>query len=153
MTQSLNQFKMTPEQGQLDLTTFGQVETMQVDAAQATPLIPGQPIKIVDSAGGLPKVVALAANTDVTDGFVNYNVRKPSFAAGDAVEISRLGAVMWMTAGGAIARDGEIEVVYTTTKVIAAAGTNPKVGKAYDKAAADGDLIRVYIMTPYIKQP
>lgn len=149
MAQTLNQFAMTPEVGDLDLQFPGQVLTAQVDAS-STSIVPGQPVKIVDSAGGLPKVTALTANTDKTFGFAIRNLKDAQIDAGEPIEIAFFGAVMYMTAGAAIARGANVEVVYTTNKVITSGGTNPIVGKALDKAAANNDVIRVFIPAPVV---
>ncbi len=131
----------------IDLEGFGSnVISAAVSADQVTALVAGQPVKIENSAGGVPKVLALAANADSTAGFVGYNLKDISYPANARCELALAGTVMYMTAGGAISRWGNVEVVYTTNKVIAAGGTNPVVGIAFDKAAADGDLIRVMVL-------
>lgn len=140
-----NQFSQIPVQGEMDLQFEGSVVSAIVDASSAT-LIAGQPVKLVDSSSPLPKVTALTANTDVTWGFVSYNPKDGDFPANARLEIALVNSVMWMTAGAAIARGAKLEVVYTTNKVITNAGTNPLVGYAFDKAAADGDLIRVWVL-------
>lgn len=149
MTQNVNQFAQTPEQGFLDLQT-GQSNVLNggISLSEAGTLIAGQAVKMEDSAGGVPKFLKLAANTDKTFGFVVYNQKDTGFTAGMGASIAIDGSVMYMTAGAAIARGAKLEVVYTTDKVITSAGTNPVVGIALDKAAADTDLIRVLIQTP-----
>ena len=148
MANNLNQFNMgQPVQGQMDLQAPGDVITGMVASSVATPFIGGQPVKMEDSAGGVPKYLPLAANTDKTDAFVITSPIFANRAAGKVMEVA-VGGYMWMTAGGAIARDSLVEVVYTTNKVIVSGGTNPVVGKALDKAAADGDMIRVKIIIP-----
>ncbi len=148
MTISPNQFAMQTVQGDLDLQFLGGVITVQVSANQATALIAGQAVKLEDSAGGVPKVLALAANTESSFGFVVRNLKDQTFPAGSLMEVALQGSVMQMTAGAAIARGAKIEVVNSTKKVITNAGTNPVAGFALDKAAADGDLIRVWVLTP-----
>jgi hypothetical protein len=153
MTQNVNQFAQTPEQGFLDLQTgMNNVLNCAVSLSESATLIAGQPVKLEDSAGGVPKVLALAANTDSTFGFVVYNQKDTGFTAGMGVSIAIKGTVMTMEAGAAIARGAPVQVVYTTNKVITSAGVNPRVGFALDKAAADTDLIRVYIETPAVSQ-
>jgi hypothetical protein len=147
MSLNVNQFAMQTVQGAPDLQFHGSVISAQVDAAQATALVPGQAVKLATTAGGLPKVIGLAANTDASFGFVLRNFKDASFAAKSNLEIALINSVMWMTAGAAITRGAKLEVVYTTNKVISNAGTNPVIGFALDTAAADGDLIRVYIVT------
>lgn len=144
----INSFKITPVQGQVDLSFAGSVVSARVKSTEPTALVAGQAIKLVDTAGGVPEVTALTANTDQAFGFVTRNLKDASFPAYASVEIGLQSTVVWMTAGAAIARGAKLEVVYTTNKVITNAGTNPVCGYAYDKAAADGDLIRVYVITP-----
>lgn len=148
MTLNMNQFAQLPTQGEMDLEGFGSnVISAQVSHSQATALVAGQAVKVENSAGGVPKLLALASNADITAGFIPYNLKDISYPADARCEMALNGSVMFMTAGGAIARWGNVEVVYTTNKVIAAAGVNPVTGFAIDKAAADGDLIRVYIVS------
>jgi hypothetical protein len=149
MTQNSNQFKQSGEQGQLDLqVTNGSVLPCQVSSSESGTITAGEAVKLEDSAGGVPKVLKLAANTDKTFGFFPLDFRKNSRVALESLNIAVFGSVMNMTAGAAIARGANLEVVYTTKKVITNASVNPVIGWAYDKAAADGDLIRVFITTP-----
>lgn len=150
MALNQNQFAITPIQGMMDLEGFGSnVISCQVDHAQSTSLVPGQPVKLATTAGGIPKVVALSANSDQPFGFVAYNVKDASYAADDRVEIALFGSVMYMTSGGAIVRGASVETVYTTNKVITTGGVNPVSGFAFDTATATDQLIRVYIQSPF----
>lgn len=153
MALSLNQYGQTVIAGQMDMQVPGTVISVAVNSTQATPLVPGQAVKIVDSAGGIPKVVALAANTDQTYGFVSYNIKDSSFAAGEILELAQDNSVIYLTSGAAIARGAALEVVAATSKVITSAGTNPVIGRAMDKATATDQLIRVKLAVPTIKQP
>ncbi len=147
MSLDINQFAQTPVQGMIDLSFQGSVISAQVGSAQATALVAGQAVKLATTAGGVPKVIGLAANTDVSWGFVLRNLKDANFPAFAAVEIALQNTVVWMTAGAAITRGAKLEVVYTTNKVITNAGTNPVVGYAFDTASGDGALIRVYVLT------
>lgn len=153
MALNQNQFKQTPIQGEMDQQVPGTVISCQVDSSQATALVAGQPVKLVDNAGGVPKVVSLAADTDASFGFVVYNLKDAEYAAYARCEIAIKGSIMTMTAGAAIARGAKVEAVQASKKVITSAGINPVIGWAFDKAAADGDLIRVFIETPAVVQP
>lgn len=143
-----NQFALETVQGQLDLLAPGTVISGAVSASQATPIVAGQAVKLEDSAGGVPKFLSLGGDTEDTFGFMVRNIKDINRSASDALEVAIAGAVMVMTAGAAIGRGEKVEVVSATNKVIESAGVNPVVGYALDKAAADGDLIRVYITTP-----
>lgn len=152
MTLLNNQFAMSTVLGDLDLQFPGGVITGRVSPNQATALVAGQPVKI-DSAstGGVIPLLALAANTDSTFGFVIRTLKDQSFPTNAAVEIAIQGAVMQMNAGAAITRGAKVEVVQSTPgNVITSAGTNPVVGFALDEAAGAGSLLRVYILTPAI---
>lgn len=150
MTLNQNQFLQTPIQGQVDLDAQNQSFTLavQVDSTQAVALIAGQAVKVVDSAGGIPKVVSLAADTDEAAGFIEFNQKDASYPAYARAEMGLTGTIMYMTAAGAISRWGKVEVVSASNKVKASGGVNPGVGLALEKAAADGDLIRVLIQEP-----
>lgn len=149
MAQTMNQFNQAPVQGMLDLRFNPNTISCAIDVSSAGSLVPGTAVKVVDNAGGVPKVVECAADTDDVFGFINYNIKNAKFNAYDAVEISAFrDNVMYMTAGAAIARNAKVEIVVASVKVITATSGKTIVGRAYDKAAADGDIIRVVIDLP-----
>ena len=146
-----NQFAMEPQAGDIDLSTSSNgVVSCQVDSTQVTALVAAQAVTIVDSAGGVPKVIAQAANTDKIWGIVLRNAKNINFPALQALEIAQAGAVIYMTSGAAVARGAAVEIDHTTFKVITNAGVNPSIGYAYDKATATDQLIRVAIKTPSV---
>lgn len=149
MSLQMNQLKMIPVQGQLDLAVFNNVITGQVDTNVVTPLVPGQAVKLVTTSNGIPIVTPLTANTDATFAFVSYNIKDVNFPARSRVELAMPFTTMQMTASAAIVAGAKIEVIYTTNKVKTNAGVNPVAGYALDAASADGDLIRVVILSPY----
>lgn len=145
-----NQFAQLPVLGQLDELGFGSNVIAAAVSNSATgalvPLVPGQPVKVANEGSPLPTVLPLAANSDVTDGFIAYNVKDAAFAADQRLELAIGGSVMYMNSGAAITRWGQVEVVYNTVgNVIASAGVNPVIGFAFDQATAANQLIRVYI--------
>lgn len=142
-----NQFAQIPVQGQLDLlSSRGNTLACQVDDTSAGSLVAGQAVKMVDEAGGVPKVVECDADSNDILGFINYSPKDSDFDAGDKVEISfGRGAVMYMTASAAIARGAKVMIVSASSKVATRAGSGIYIGRALDKASADGDLIRVLI--------
>ncbi len=148
MTQSPNQFSQTPEKGDLDLKYPGGVISGIVASTQSAALVPGQAVRIADVAGSLPQFISLAAEATEATGFAVRNIKDAEYAAGDRLEVAIAGSVQFMEAAAAIARGARVEVEATGDKVRTSAGTNPIVGWALDKAAADGDIIRVYIQTP-----
>lgn len=148
MAQNPNQFSQLPVVGDTSLPRSGLIVSAQVNDGEAVALVPGQAVKVANTLGGVPKVTALAANSDYPQGVVLYNLKNASFPALAPLELGMYGTIVYMTAGGAIARFGQVENVYTTLKVIASVGVNPVLGIAYDKAVADGDVIRVLLQVP-----
>ncbi len=150
MTQLSNQFAQTPQLGQLDLSFNTTTVSCQIDTSESGTLVPGQSVKLVDSAGGVPKVIACAADADTVFGFINYQMKQSGYVAGDAVEISTgYGNVMYLRATAAIARGALLkQAVASTGGVLTATAGAKIVGWALDKAAADGDLIRVFVNAP-----
>lgn len=150
---NINQFAQTPFQGQLDLLFGGDgVIGATVDSTLVTPLVPGQAVKLSNTAGG-PPVVTADVDGDDTFGFVTYNVKDQNYPAGAAVEIALSGCAMYMTAQAAINRGDAVELDTADLEVTTALGFNPPVGYALDKALNAGDLIRVLIQTKYGSQP
>lgn len=149
MALNSNQFAFEAVQGQVDLQQVNaNVFSCQIDKDEAATLVAGEAVSVVDSAGGVPKVEQLSGDTDEAFGFITRNLKDAEFVAENRVEIARSGTVIWMTAGAAIARGAKVEYDVSAVKVITSAGTNPIVGIAYDKAGADGDLIRVLLTEP-----
>lgn len=145
MTQLQNQFSQSVVKGMPDLRISSTTIACEVEENVSTPLVAGQAVKMVDTAGGVPKVEACAADSDLLFGFISYNIKQASFAAQDAVEIAMDGGVLFLEAGAAIARQGQVMLAITGEKVVTATTSKPVAGIALDKAAADGDLIRVYV--------
>lgn len=148
MTLNINQFNQSTIQGALDLKFGGMVVSAQIDVSSAGALPPGQAVKVVDSAGGIPKVVECAADSDEVFGFLVYDQVHSTFDAYDPCEIAVLngGACMFMTASAAIARWAVVTIVVASDKVKTSTGGSRDIGHAYDKAAVDGDLIRVLLL-------
>lgn len=146
MTQFSNQFAQTPEAGYLDLQSGlnNVITSMNVVGASAA-LVPGQGVTLVDSFTAIPSVAAMTADTQIAWGFVVQNLKDADVPAEKPCEIARAGTVMFMTAGAAIARGANVSYQVATGKVITQATTDTIAGQALDKAAADGDIIRVII--------
>ena len=148
-----NNFAIAPLLGELDLQGVGgTVITAEADSSVVTALLPGQPVKIVDSANGVPKVVALTANTDFTFGFIKRNVKDQNYAAGEFLELAQGGSFIWLVSNAAIARGANVEVVYDANSgngaVISSGGVNPIIGYALDKATGANQFIRVALRSP-----
>lgn len=136
---------MTPLKGQVDeLISYNTIPCV-VDQSQSGTLVPGQPVKLVDNTSGVPSVIACTADTDVVFGYVNYSAKQNAYAAGDALQVSVQGNVMYMEASAAIARGAAVKVVIAGQKVATATTGATIGGWAFDKASANGDMIRVWI--------
>ncbi len=147
---SQNQFAQSSYLGVVDLRLCLNTVSVQIDATQATALYAGSPVKIVDSAGGVPKVIGIAAESDSVLGFLNYSTKNQTYVAGDAAEMSMSGNVITLYSAGAIARGAQVTWNLLGNGVVSAAGNTGDtiVGWAYDKATAAGQLIRVFVKTP-----
>lgn len=147
--QSQNQFAQSTIIGFVDMPFNFNTFSAQVDVSQTLEDVrPGDPLKMVNSAGGVPKLIKLAAATNIPWAIANYNIKNPSFPAGAPLEVSASGNVMWMVATAAISRQSKVCPVLTQSGgVVAATGSSALaiIGVALDKASAAGDLIRVQI--------
>lgn len=151
---NLNQFKMNVAKGQVDLRGGGGAPiSAQIDVTSAlgevTGLVPGQAVKMVNSPGGVPKVVECTTDADAVYGFIVYDVKSSKFLRGDRCEILPMrNGVMYMEANGVIARDAEVAILIAGQKVITATATDRVVGRALDAATAAGQFIRVTVDLP-----
>lgn len=148
---SPNQFAQNALCGQIDMRFPYNTVSVQIDVSQVGSLYPGAAVKMVDSAGGIPKVIGCAADSDEVMGFINFDVKTVQFVAGSLAEISMAGNVIYLFATGAIGRGVLVSLDLTTMGGVRAAAGNTGddiVGWAFDKAAAAGSLIRVFLKTP-----
>lgn len=145
----INQFALQPTAGLVTLLP-GNVVSAQVVSTQATALNAGDPVKFTTTSGGVPQVASLAANTDVVWGFVVFNQKDQSYAAGARVEIALVNSVLYAIAGAAISPGAKVEAVAATGKVITSAGVNPVCGYAMAAASGDGALVPIYVLGPYL---
>lgn len=140
-----NQFKQEVVKGLIDLLIGGNIIPCRVYSSEGSALVPGQAVKLYDGAGGTPIITAVTADTDKIFGYVPYSLKDSSFAAGAAVEIAFEGAVVYLEASAAIARGAKLMAVVSGNKVATSVAGKSVIGFAFDKAAASGDLIRVYL--------
>ncbi len=149
-TLSQNQFAQTSYIGVVDLRFAYNTVSVQIDTTQSTPVYPGTPVKMVDSAGGIPKVIACDADSDVCLGFLNFDIKSTQYAAGDRAEMSMSGNCIFLYATAAIARGAQVRLDIAGNGVKAVGGSSGAtvVGWAYDKATSPGDLIRVFLRSP-----
>lgn len=151
---SQNSFAQTSTRGKVDMSKSPNTHSALVDQAEAGKLYAGTPVKVADTAGGPLKVLACTADSDNCIGFVNYDVKKAVFEAGDPLEISMPGNVIELYATAPIARFARVKLDLVNGGVAPVAGSGGEaiVGYAYDKAVAAGESIRVYVDTlPFAK--
>lgn len=147
---SPNQFVQAPYLGMTDLRFNTNTVAAQIDSTEAGSLIAGQAVKVVDSAGGIPKVIACSADSDEVFGFINYDVKSQAFVAGNKCELSQAGNVIYLQATGAISRGAQVTLDATTVGGVAqlvGSSGDKIVGWAFDKAAG-GALLRVKLTVP-----
>lgn len=148
MTQNVNQFGPTPEKGQLDGAINWNLLTVKIDDSSVANFTnaSGFALKIIDKAGEIPTVDLATAATDDVYGFLPYEIKTNSYVAGDLVRVAYDNSIMIMEASAAIASGASVEIVPTGNKVATqSAGTT--IGRALEKATADGDLIKISIST------
>jgi len=154
MSLSQNQFRMTTIKGVLTNRPNFNSLPVQLDVTSAGGVIPGQAVKIVGGSTqpqqGNPKVVEVAADTDEVFGFVNYNYKDATFAALQNLEISRNGNVMFMEANAAFDVNTALMVVVSGTRVATATSGKKIIGRALQRAAAQGDIVAVEITLPCV---
>ena len=144
MAQTSNQFSMALNKGQLTLSQNWDTLNCVISANEVATLVNGQAVLLVDEASVQLPVENVAAITNAIFGFIPYSTKTNEYVAGDSVKVAKNGDVMVMEASAAIARGADLEIVISGDKV-ATQSTGTTIGTALDKAAADGDLIRVLI--------
>lgn len=152
-TQNMNQFKQTASVGMLDLQTNPNPAVMTVrhnsEATSTNTIVPGEGVKLVDlgadDPGGVPFADKRAADSDGIKGVKILNPKQNAVPVGDVFEIAGQGAVIFMEASAAIARDALVALVIATAGQVVTRTTEEVFGIAIDKAFAAGDLIRVEV--------
>lgn len=152
---SQNQFNIQPFLGMLDLQLNYNTIAAQFDPAGSGTLVGGQAVKWSTVAGGVPKVVPSTAQADVIAGFVNYDIKTASYVAGNRIEMSQVGNVMFLYAALAINRGQEVCSIPAAVAggcnggVVPVTGSSgfPIVGFALDTAAI-GQLVRIELRCP-----
>lgn len=150
-TVSPNQFAQSPYLGMVDLRFNPNTVSVIIDATETGSLYAGGAVKMVDSAGGVPKVIGCTADDDEVLGFLCFDIKTVAWTAGMPAEIAMKQNVMFLYATEAIGRGVRVVLALSTNGGVAAAtGStgNCIVGWAYDKATAAGELIRVFLETP-----
>lgn len=144
--QNMNQFAQGPVKGSLSAIPSPTTISCQLTIASSNTLVAGSAVKLI--AGSAHTIlVEKSAATEAIFGFVIFNPKKASFAAGDPVEIALPNSVMYMESSASFNRGQLVEQVASGDKVAPYAGVNTTVGLALDTASAANQLVRVLIRT------
>jgi len=146
-----NQFAISTLKGTLD---SGNSITCQYYAADlADSISAGEFVVLADVASALaPNVSVVKKGEDEAAkylGMVLTNPLKAAWVSGEKLEVAILGTIAMAEVSGAVAAGASLEYDPVSGKVAEKSGSNSVVGLAMEKAAADGDLIRVLIHTNY----
>lgn len=145
-TYNINQFSQTPVKGSLMLGLNVNVLSARIDPeSEATDLVGGTAVKIVDVPGSIPTIDKAAEDDDIF-GFIKYNIKNNTgYAPGEIAEVAFNFCAMIMEAGeGSIASGAFVEINPADDTIITWAGTNTIAGRTLEPATS-GALIKVLI--------
>lgn len=145
---AINSFEQKPVAGMVDLPISPNTISAQVDSSETGTIYNGEPIMLVPDAHGVPKVKKLTDGSSIPYGVVNFSVKRNAYKAGDALEISQDGNVVFVYASEAIARGAKVSYDYTDKAFKTQAGVEPVIGSAFDGAVAKGSLFRLRLSVP-----
>lgn len=149
MAQILDQFAVTPLKAVVRNADKGQ--RYDVQNLGAADLVPGDVVKLKDVAGDTIAVEKIAATTDLPFGMVEYESAKGNlYHTKDMLTIASDYSIITCEASNAIAVGTKVMAVIEGQKVATATNPNYAIGTALDKAAADGDIIRVLLQKPEV---
>lgn len=159
---SQNQFQPLAILGQVDMFQSPATIPVQFDPAGSGTLVAGQAVKwstvatgnsVLGTQGAILVVPSTSAS-DVVAGFVNYNIKDVSYAAGSRLEMSMGGNIMYLYATNAISRGQQVVSVPAGVAggcnggvAYNSGGGQPIVGYALDTAVS-GQLVRVLLKVP-----
>lgn len=122
-----------------------------IDAAVEGSVAPATPMKIVATSAKLPHFAPAGADDKIV-GFLEWNVIRTNYVAGEPCQVSPDTNVMYMEASEAIAAGANVTMdsfSNITIKTAAEASgddpADPVIGYALEAATAAGQLIRVKI--------
>lgn len=116
-----------------------------IDADVSGTVVPATPMTIVSTSEKLPHFAPATAEDKII-GFLEWNVIRTGYKAGDLCQISPDTNVMYMEASGEINAGADVAMDSFSNITIKAAGDNDAViGYALEAATAAGKLIRVKI--------
>ena len=147
MAQMLDQFAVTPLKAVVRNADKGQ--RYEVQNLGAADLVPGDVVKLKDVAGHTIAVEKIVATTDVPFGMVQYEAAKGNvYHEKDMLTVASDYSIIVCEASAAIAVGQKVMPVIEGQKVAVATAPNYAIGTALDKAALDGDFIRVLLQKP-----
>lgn len=116
-----------------------------IDADVSGTVVPATPMKIVTTSAKLPHFAPATAEDNII-GFLEWNVIRTGYVAGDACQVSPDTNVMYMEASGEINAGVNVAMDSYSNITVKAAGAGDKIiGYALESASASGQLIRVKI--------
>lgn len=146
--QSQNQFAQTPLLGMLDQAYNFNTQPVMIDASSSDTFQPGMAVKMYNGTSKIPTVVACTANSDVVLGFINFNIKDKTYVAGQMLEISKAGNVIYLYATGTIARGAQVTLDLSSPGGVQSKNSGDQiVGYALDQGTY-GALIRIQLTTP-----
>ena len=117
-----------------------------IDASVEGSVAPATPMKIVATSAKLPHFAPAASDSDNIVGFLEWNVIRSGYAAGEPCQVSPDTNVMYMEASGEINAGANVAMNSYSNITVKAAGASDKIiGYALESAGASGQLIRVKI--------
>lgn len=152
---SSNQFAQTPFLGMLDQRFNYNTIAARLDPLAASAVSYGMALKWSVVASGVPMVLPSTAQADIVCGFVNFNMKDQQYVAGQALEMSQAGNVIYLYATAAINRGQEV----VSKPAAVAGGCNggvtpvtgssgfPIVGFSLDTVVS-GALVRIELRCP-----
>ena len=149
--QSQNQFLQSPTLGMPDMRPNHNTMSAIVDISETSLTNQvGTWMKLVATSYGVMKVVACTAVSDNAIGPIVYNAKDILYPIGSACEVSTAGDVLYLISVGAISAGAQVEMSLVYVGAVKSYGTSGSalVGWAIDAATADGQLIRVKLVTP-----
>jgi hypothetical protein len=152
LTQNMNQFIPAAILGQVDQIPQPSVVSVQFSPASAsTATQNGCTMKLVAGASGAMVVDVHLGPTDTAQvfGVIPYNERKNLYLPGDIMELALVGSVVYLKAGGTIARGDTVSSALATTVADPQVITDVTSGHYLTGVALDiatvGQLVRVLV--------
>ena len=146
----LNQFTIAPVAG--DYFGAPNRPMLQVKNAGETPLKTGMVVSVADFIGKMLGVTASAVTDTKIAGVVVRSFNKDTWNQNEVCMIARAGDMIWLDSTAAAITAGSLVEFNTDGKVLASAGTNTVIGRAWNSVPAAGGLVCVEIIAPYAPQ-